>query len=226
MFGIRIRSLSIALLVSALAMEAVHGADGGLSKAQVKNWIATEIAVTRLQRHFKQEAASYEDMIKAFYAARAKLVRKHGYASVSAYDALDTRIMNALSAMDEAKKLEARRAERARRETPQAQAERKAQADEEEARLRSKLREIEDSPNLSAAAKKTMRETFERRIAMMRKMGSGETGAARVEWERETENKVIAPTRRDWPAVRYYRAKIEQLEAWYNGNSPKPPRLE
>lgn len=36
----------------------------------------------------------------------------------------------------------------------------------------------------------------------------------------------IEPTKRDWSAVRPYRATLEQMNAWVAGNTPNPPDVE
>lgn len=42
----------------------------------------------------------------------------------------------------------------------------------------------------------------------------------------QQRQQMINPTRPDWPAVKSYRDKLQQLTDWYAGNIPNPPQVD
>jgi len=70
-----------------------------LTKSKVRDWIKVRIAVAKLQKKMKANAAAYDDVIHAFYKKREALLRTRGW-SVDEFNAAKERINAATSAMD------------------------------------------------------------------------------------------------------------------------------
>ncbi|MGD8426537.1 MAG: hypothetical protein PVH63_02845 [Balneolaceae bacterium] len=75
-----------------------------LTRAKVRDWINTRIAVAKLQKKMKANAAAYDDVVHAFYAKRKILLKSRGW-SISLFDAVKERINAAAFAMDMADEL-------------------------------------------------------------------------------------------------------------------------
>jgi len=190
--------------------------DEPLTSDEVKHWIETEIEVVELQMEYKANAAEYEDVIAAFFAAKADLVTDRGYASNDAYDERAERIYNAVGAIEEQKRLDRERAERA------------AEPSEEEkdsaaiAELKAMIKDIEESPYLTpeqkeesiAAMKDAMGLTLEHDTEAMQ----GEVDAA--------QQATIDTTKADWPAVEPWLEELDHLTSWAAGNRPDAPVIE
>jgi len=72
-----------------------------LTKSLVRDWIKTRIAVAKLQKKMKANAADYDDVVHAFFAKRETLLKSRGW-QVSVFDAAKERINAAISAMETA----------------------------------------------------------------------------------------------------------------------------
>lgn len=83
----------------------------GLSRAEVKKYLHTRIAVAELQSEYKANAEQYGNVVHAFYQARDRLVVERGYASGEAFDAMKRRIWTAYNSMNEYERLEQNRAD-------------------------------------------------------------------------------------------------------------------
>ncbi|NHK27895.1 hypothetical protein FF098_008275 [Parvularcula flava] len=207
--AIRAALFSIILLFAGSAF----AADEPLTSDEVKHWIETEIEVVELQMDYKANAAEYEDVIAAFFAAKADLVTDRSYASNDAYDARAERIYAAVNAMEEQERLEQERAERA------------AEPSEEEkdsaaiAELKAMIRDIEESPYLTpeqkeesiAAMEEAMGVTLEHDTEAMQ----GEVDAA--------QQAAVDATKADWPAVEPWIEELNHLTDWAAGNRPDAP---
>lgn len=75
-----------------------------LTKQKVRDWIQTRIAVAKLQKKMKANAAEYDDVVQEFFAKRKTLLESQGW-SVAEFDEAKKRINGVTSAMDTADKL-------------------------------------------------------------------------------------------------------------------------
>lgn len=208
----RIALFSIILLFAGPAF----AADEPLTSDEVKHWIETEIEVVELQMEYKANAAEYDDVIAAFFAAMDELVIERGYASRDAYDARAERIYAAVNAMEEQERLDRERAERA------------AGPSEEEkdsaaiAELKAMIKDIEESPYLTPEQKQDSIAAMEEAMGVTL---DNDTDAMQDEVD-AAQQAAIDKTKPDWPAVEPWVDELNQLTSWAAGNRPDAPVIE
>lgn len=213
---------------------AVQAADQGgassapLTKAQVKRYLQIEIELNQLLRRYQANAAQYEDAPRAFALAEEKHLASRGF-SEAAWDALETRIMNASTAITDYPDLVNDRAERKSEvdevcteaqamagQQGQMKAEQNAEAQAmaaqmraagiDEAKVQEVLRQFQNMPTVA-----------EVRADQCQQMAPVATMI------HEDERRWIETSRPDWPAVRPYLDELDQLTDWAAGNTDQPP---
>ncbi|ULQ46353.1 hypothetical protein JN531_014790 [Flagellatimonas centrodinii] len=213
----------LVLLVAALSMPSWAG---GLSSAEVKQFLVHRIALAHIQNDIRANAGAYEDLPLAYARKEAEYLARHGY-EVDSFKTLEARIYEAHDAL--------RAQQTGRAPTPMRES-----AADCEARVAAELR---------AAAPPT--DDMAQQVAEMRAMGVPETTIAKLEaglgqldqvaanadqQARETcaaEQTVAAQTvalsqrsQADWDGVRPWMSALHQFSNWYAGNTPTPPVVE
>lgn len=102
----------VAMLMAGSVARAADSPMDALTEARVCDYIAMRIETNRLQQEFRENAAQYHDVPRAFFKARNELLRERGW-SVKGFEATQERIINAQTGIDMAADLEARADERA-----------------------------------------------------------------------------------------------------------------
>lgn len=169
----------LSTILLACFVATAHGADSGLTKSQVRDFIETRIETNKLQMQMKRNAAQYDDLPRAFFKKRNALLRQRGW-DPKFFDEVQRRVAAAQTALDIKDDIDA--------EAPQRKEEHE---------------KIDKNPYYSEKQKQQMHEMQDKLL---------ESRLAQIE-----------PTKKDWPAVRPYREKLEQLTDWVAENRPDPP---
>ncbi len=199
---------------------------GGLSSAEVKQFLTHRIALGHIQNDMRSNAHQYEDLPLAYARKEADYLTRHGY-EVDQFKTLEARIYEAHDAL---------RAQQDGR-APKPMQESTAAC---EARVAAEIR---------AAAPPA--DDMAQQIAEMRAMGVPEATIAKLQaglgqldqvaatadqQARQTcaaEQAVAAETvalsqrsQADWDGVRPWMTTLQQFSDWYAGNTDKPPVLD
>lgn len=117
---------------------------GGVTEAQVRDYIRLRSQTHDMQERYKANASDYDDVIKAFYRERNAFLRENGYTG-EAFDRLEERIIGAKAAMERLEEMDADKDERA-----------------------AELEKMLESPYLTEEQKATMRDQFARQDSLER----------------------------------------------------------
>lgn len=96
------------ICASLLPAAAAGAAQAPLTRAEVADFLRTEIRITEKQQEMKANAAEYDDVIRAFYDWRDKYLVAQGW-TVERFEAVRERVFAAHSALDTIEELEKER---------------------------------------------------------------------------------------------------------------------
>ena len=183
-----------------------------LSPAQVRTFIRLRLAVDEVQRQYKANASDYDDVIRAFYDARATLLQQAGW-TPGGFDALAERIWAAESAM-------------AMQEEPASPVSPDTLVRTMDDALQEVLDQIDAMPGLSGEERDRMRQQVLAQQERVRDPALTDSLAAQQDRYTGAEQRMIDATRPDWPAVRSYRSTLAHLTEYIADNRPDPPNLD
>lgn len=198
--------------------------DEPLTQEQVRDFIETRIAERQLQKRIQAREGEFNTLereeIKVFYKRRATLLKERGW-NVKEYEEVQNRIYAAVNTLEDYEAFQKKQADH------QQKVETKKFTEEEEQMrevLQKMLKDIEENEFLTEEQK-------QKALADGKKMlenieGSGaERKEAEAHFNRLEEVRFLQ-SKPDWPAVKPYVTKIDQLVKWGAGGRENPPQID
>ena len=200
--------------VTAAQVEATEA----LTRTHVRTFLRLRLATEQLRRQYEANAAAYDDVVRAYFTERDRLLREEGW-TPDAFEQLEARITNVQNAIE-------RQAEVAQGEgVPAFQAD--SVAREVDTALQDMLEEIDSMPHLSAEQRAQMRQQI---LAQQQQLQARrpqlDSLAQQQAQHTQAMQAMIDATRPDWPAVRPYLDALAHLIDYVAGNRPDPPNLD
>lgn len=205
--------------VTATQVEATEA----LTRTHVRTFLRLRLATEQLRRQYEANAAAYDDVVRAYFTERDRLLREEGW-TPDAFERLEARITNAQNAIEQ-------QADKQQAGTAQGEGVPAFQADsvvrEVDTALQDMLKEIENTPHLSAEQRAQMRQQIlaQQQQLQARRPQLDSLAQQQVQYTQAMQAMIDA-TRPDWPAVRPYLDALAHLIDYVAGNRPDPPNLD
>lgn len=183
-----------------------------LTRPHVRTYIRLRLATEQLRRQYEANAAAYDDVVRAYFSERGRMLREEGW-TPDAFERLEARIMDAQNAIEQ---------------PGESSRERPLQLDsvarEVDEAMQDMLKEIDRMPHLSAGQRAQMRDQI--RAQQKQLQASRPQADSLARQQAQAIQAMIDATRPDWPAVRPYLDALAHLTDYVAGNRPDPPDLD